>query len=78
MYRVVRMAVALAQAFLENMLRARITFSTIVCDAEIAPKFRHGSRAIADCLMDSTFGDIIADANNHDGAVIAKLTVCPT
>ena len=78
MYRVARMVVALAQAFLENVLRARITFPAIVCDAEIVPKFRHGSRAIAHRLMDSTFGDIIADANNHDSPVIAKLTVCPT
>lgn len=72
MYRVARMVVALAlvQAFLENVLRARITFPTIVCDAEILPKFRHGSGAIAHRLMDSTFGYIIADTNDHDSPVL--------
>jgi hypothetical protein len=78
LYRMMMLAIALAQAFLENMLCAGMAFPAIVCDAEIFSKFRHGSRAIADCLMDSTFGYVIADANNHDCPVIAMLTGCPT
>ena len=78
MYRVVVLAIALAQAFLENMFCAGMAFPAIVCDAEIFSKFRHGCYAIPDSLMDSTFGYVIADANNHDCPVIAMLAVCPT
>lgn len=57
---------ALAQALLQNLLRAGMAFAAIVCDAEIVAKFRHGCRAIPDRLMNSSFGYIIADTNNHD------------
>ena len=58
-------AALLAQAFLENVLGAGMAFSAIVCDAQIVAKFRHGRNAIADRLMNSSFGYIIADTNNH-------------
>jgi hypothetical protein len=57
--------IALAQAFLEDVLCAGMTFPTVVCDAEIVAKFRHRCHAITDCLMNSSFGYIIADTNNH-------------
>ena len=58
--------VALAQALLENMLGAGMAFSAIVCNAEIVAQFRHGRNAFADRLMNSSFGYIIADTDNHD------------
>jgi hypothetical protein len=76
--RVVVLTMALAQALLENMLCAGMAFPAIVCDAEIFSKFRHRSCAIANRLMDSTFGYVIADTNNHDCPVIVMLTGCLT
>jgi hypothetical protein len=74
--------IALAQAFLEDVLGAGMAFPAIVCDAEVVAKFRHRCDAIADCLVNSSFGYIIADTNNHDIPVrkllIAMLTDCPT
>jgi hypothetical protein len=58
--------IALAQAFLEDVLCAGMALPAIVCDAEIIAKFRHRCHAIADSLMNSSFGYIIADTNNHD------------
>jgi hypothetical protein len=78
LYRMVVLGVALAQTFFEDMLCTGMAFSTIVCDAEIFSKFRHRGCAIADRLMDSTFGYVIADANNHDCPVIVMLAGCPT
>jgi hypothetical protein len=60
-----RTALALAQAFLEDMLGAGMAFPAIIGDAEIVAQFRHRCGAIPDCLMNSSFGYIIADADNH-------------